>query len=422
MRKSMKKIIALVSSAAIAATMVTVPVMTEAAETDSVVVEEGTFTLDDDGVATATVNNNGDTPAIVAIISASYDQSGKLVDVKYVPETIQPGAKETIKTAELTDKGDKIEAFVWDMTNNQCKPVYIAEDETPPTWDIGLFTLTADKKYVDVKEGGEVKITVSDILDSGGYPVDYVPETAIKWSCTEDTLTVERGKLIIPAGFDIGDAETKDITVNCTIGDVTNGVTIVVHSYDVFETFDDITDSWGFTGEGGIRVENGALIFFPDSNDNGDELIDTKIFGNTITKAKKLHVMFDWHPLLVKGTVGESIIELTDSSGIYICAIRQIGYKIGNSDLYASELYYSTDGRDGSRFKRNFPNDWCSVDLVIDFTVDPPKLDSEILGPEMAVGSEAPINKATNFGQLRVRNISGLAPMEIDNFRIKVLK
>ena len=55
---------------------------------------------------------------------------------------------------------------MWDMTNNQCKPVPIAEDETPPTWDIGLFTLTADKKYVDVKEGGKVTITVSDILDS----------------------------------------------------------------------------------------------------------------------------------------------------------------------------------------------------------------------------------------------------------------
>ena len=424
MRKNIKKILTFVLSAAIAVTMITVPVTIEAEETDngSVVVERGTFTVDNDGVATAEVTNDSDTPAIVSIISASYDESGKLVDVKYVPETIQPRATKAIQTTALTDTSYEIKAFVWDMTDNKCKPV-VYDSVTPPTWDIGLFTLTADKQYVDVKEGGTVTITVSDILDSASYPVDYVPETAIKWSCTEDTLTVEHGKLTIPAGFNIGDAETKDITVNCKIGDVTNGVTIVVHSYDVFETFDDTTDSWGFTGEGGTRVENGALSFFPDSNDNGDELIDTKIFGETITTAKKLHVMFDWHPLLVKGTVGESIIELTDSSGNSICAIRQIGYKIGTSSSYASELYYSTDGRDGSRFKRNFPNDWCSVDLVIDFTLDPPKLDSSILGgPEMGVSSEAPINKATNFGQLRVRNISGLAPMEIDNFMIKVIE
>ena len=419
MRKSTKKILAFVSSAAIAATMVAVPVMTEAAETDSVVVEEGTFTLDDDGVATATVNNNGDTPAIVSIISASYDESGKLVDVKYVPETIQSGETKTIQTTALTDTGHEIRAFVWDMTNNQCKPLTVAEDETPPTWDIGLFTLTADKQYVDVKEGGEVTITVSDILDSDDYPVDYIPETAIKWSCTEDTLTVKGGKLIIPAGFDIGDAETKGITVNCTIGDVTNGVTIVAHSYDVFETFDDITDSWGFTGEGGTVVEDGVLKLIPNSSDD-DIVIDTKNFGEEITKAKKLHVRFDWRSLIVKGEPSESFFELQDSEGNLVFLLRGLGKKGG---LYASaenDFPYQYS----HRFSAQFNNDWYTVDMIIDFTAinDWEEHMPRITG-NVGMGFDSPINKnATNVGRLCAYNVSGVAPMEIDNFMIKVIK
>ena len=421
MRKSMKKILTLVLSAAIAAAMITVPVITEAAERDSVVVEEGTFTLDDNGVAAANVKNNGDTLAIVSIISASYDESGKLVDVKYVPVTIQAGATKTVQTTALTDTGHEIKAFVWDMTNNQCKPVPIAEDETPPTWDIGLFTLIADKQYIDVKEGGEVTIKVSDIYDSDGYPVDYVPETAMKWSCTEDTLTVERGKLIIPAGFDIGDAETKDITVNCTIGDVTNGVTIVVHSYDVFETFDNITDSWGFTGTGGAIVEDGVLKLIPNSSED-DIVTDIKqIFDESITAAKKLHVMFDWQSLVEQGTKNHSNFELQDSDGNLLFLIRGVDGK---------GLYYSYSTADDNGYRR-FKNDYgnirnvnkkCSVDLIIDFTYDPPKSDGLIKGEDIGFSFEAPMNYAANLGRLCAYNTSGSAPMVIDNFRIKVLE
>ena len=326
MRKSMKKILAFVSSAAIAATMIAVPVMTEAAGADNIVVESGSFTVNDDGVATADVTNNGDTPAIVSIISASYDKSGKLVDVKYVPVTIQAGATKTVQTTALTDTGHEIRAFVWDMTDNKCKPVYIAEDET--------------------------------------------------------------------------------------------------HSYDVFETFDDITDSWGFTGTGGATVQDGTLKLLLNSSDD-DIVTDTKIFDEPITSATKLHVMFDWRPILLEYPIGESRFELQDTNGNVLFGLKEIGKLNGLADLYRSmDGVYTEESR--YRVWRNFESGWCSVDMTIDFTRPDgePSLIIYIRRPDGTSQSFDDVvdESIANLGQLYAYNVSGAAPMEIDNFMIKVIE
>ena len=86
-------------------------------EPDNIEVAEGSFKVDKTGVATATVTNNNETREItVIIVSAAYDEeTGKLLEVEFVPVTIKAGETETISTGEITNPTGDTRAFLWNM-------------------------------------------------------------------------------------------------------------------------------------------------------------------------------------------------------------------------------------------------------------------------------------------------------------------
>ena len=75
--------------------------------------DEGKFKVDSTGNATVTFKNNGADEMTIILISAAYDEQGKLVSVKYVSETIGAGETKPLETGALDNIGAEIRAFLW---------------------------------------------------------------------------------------------------------------------------------------------------------------------------------------------------------------------------------------------------------------------------------------------------------------------
>ena len=82
---------------------------------DGIVSEPDMFKVDASGTATATVTNHNDTPALISLISASYDADGHLQDVKLNSKTVAPASTENFATSALDAASGSIKAFLWDM-------------------------------------------------------------------------------------------------------------------------------------------------------------------------------------------------------------------------------------------------------------------------------------------------------------------
>ncbi|MCH5212232.1 MAG: hypothetical protein J1G06_04390, partial [Oscillospiraceae bacterium] len=76
--------------------------------------DDGKFKVDSTGNATVTFKNDGADEMTVIIISAAYDEYGKLVSVKYVSETIGAGETKPLEIGALDNIGAEIRAFLWD--------------------------------------------------------------------------------------------------------------------------------------------------------------------------------------------------------------------------------------------------------------------------------------------------------------------
>ena len=86
--------------------------------------EDSVFEVDETGVATATVVNKGSETVTVSIISAVYDEeTGRLLEVKFVPVEIPAGESKDLETEALTNTEGSIKAFLWSMANSSNRPI-----------------------------------------------------------------------------------------------------------------------------------------------------------------------------------------------------------------------------------------------------------------------------------------------------------
>ena len=98
--------------------------ITEAYEEPS---DEGKFKVDRTGNATVTIKNDGADEMTVIIISAAYDEHGKLVSAKYVSETIGAGETKPLETGALDNTGAEIRAFLWNGDYSPLENVAVPE-------------------------------------------------------------------------------------------------------------------------------------------------------------------------------------------------------------------------------------------------------------------------------------------------------
>lgn len=274
------------------------------------------------------------------------------------------------------------------------------------------FDITVDKPFVKVGTEEKVTISVDNIVDASGNPVSYTPED-IKLSAS-DGLTIADNVLTIPADFNIGDTDKKDIIVTCTVGECEKTVIVSVHSYDVIQTFDDPEDVWGFAGAGGAVINSeGALQLLDQSNASGSRTSE-KTFDESVSASSKVHIMFDWKSLVESGKGRNSDFRLLDSNDNLIFLVRGNGNK---------GLFYSTTTADDTGYTSfaGYSQNWYSVDLTIDFTAK--TLNGSISdagGNVVKEFKDEPLaNSPTNLSKLQAINTYSLAPMAIDNVIIK---
>ncbi len=274
------------------------------------------------------------------------------------------------------------------------------------------FDISVDNPFVKVGTEAKVTVSVSNIVDESGNPVSYKPED-IKLSVS-DGLTISGNVLTIPADFNIGDTDKKDVVITCTIGGCEKTAIVSVHSYDVIQTFDDPEDVWGFEGAGGAVINSeGALQLLDQSNASGSRTSE-KALDESISASSKVHIMFDWKALIESGKGRTSDFRLLDSNDNLIFLVNGNGSK---------GLFYSTTTTDSADYKSfaSYSQNWYSVDLTIDFTAK--TLNGSITDANGKVvkefNNETLANSPTNLSKLQAINTYSLAPMAIDNVIIK---
>lgn len=132
----------------------------------------------------------------------------------------------------------------------------------PSVEDVTTFALSADKTSVKAVAGTVVNVNITDAKDADGTPIGVVQNKDAEWLCDEAGITVEDGVVTFGDDFDMGDAETKTITVKATLNGIEKSCSILATVYDYYEDFSgDLAKANWFTnmGAGSASISDGAL-------------------------------------------------------------------------------------------------------------------------------------------------------------------
>lgn len=128
-------------------------------------------------------------------------------------------------------------------------------------------------------------------------------------------------------------------------------------SYVLYETFDDVTDTWGFDKE---AMAGDGVMHLLTGVGTANRTSSVKSVDDEIKNMKNLTVRFDWKNDVDTAKGRNSSFDLTDDSGNCIFSIRAKG-KDGIS--------YSTGGAGDTVMSDNYQgvNDWYTIVLTMDF-------------------------------------------------------
>lgn len=183
-------------------------------------------------------------------------------------------------------------------------------------------------------------------------------------------------------------------------------------SYIIAETFSSVTDAWGFSGRGGVSVQDGVMRLLT-SKKTGDSV--TKTLNTEISSLSKVNIRFDWKNNAALGKGNGSWFALHDSNDNMIFALYGNGKFVG---IGASV----TDTSSGRETIESFSNDWYRVELTLDF--DTKTINGTITNITdnkiVKTYTDAAIsNNAENLGKLYAQDGYSDAVISLDNVYIK---
>ena len=144
----------------------------------------------------------------------------------------------------------------------------------PGVEDIVSYTLEAEQGTVKAVNGATVQVNIANAVDNAGTAVAKATNADAQWSVEPAVgVTVVDGLVTIGEDFDMGEDETKTITVKATLNNIERTTTIIAHIYDYYEDFNanDLTKTAWFahTSDGGsYSVTNGELNLVGGSKNN----------------------------------------------------------------------------------------------------------------------------------------------------------
>ena len=188
----------------------------------------------------------------------------------------------------------------------------------------------------------------------------------------------------------------------------------------VCEDFSAVTDSWGFSGNAGAVIEDGALSLCDDTI-AGKTYTTVKNMEDKVSAEDALKIKFDWSSDVEAGKDRSSGLELRDSDGKLLFAMfgkgankaeSGIKYAISETDDTINWNYIEahTSGKLYTiEIEANF------VKKTIQGTISETESGNVLVTiPETAV-------EADNFSQMTALNYYSTAPMTLDNVVIKSL-
>ncbi len=106
--------------------------------------------------------------------------------------------------------------------------------------DVTSFKIAADR--VKVRTGTEQTVTVteSDVFDDANNPVYYDPDADITWTSSDESVTVDKGVVTIPASYDAGGNVKNTVTITAEINGIKRTVSLILYTVDEFEDFSNV--------------------------------------------------------------------------------------------------------------------------------------------------------------------------------------
>lgn len=167
----------------------------------------------------------------------------------------------------------------------------------PSVEDVTTFALSADKTSVKAVAGTVVNVNITDAKDADGTPIGVVQNKDAEWLCDEAGITVEDGVVTFGDDFDMGDAETKTITVKATLNGIEKSCSILATVYDYYEDFSggDFAKTGWFNntdGNGGAKIEDNALKI--NATTNNKTYVGVHFAAPTDVANKLVTIKFDY--------------------------------------------------------------------------------------------------------------------------------
>ncbi|MDO5398117.1 MAG: Ig-like domain-containing protein [bacterium] len=211
---------------------------------------------------------------------------------------------------------------------------------------------------------------------------------------------------------------SETLSVTAPNGENTAKYTIIVDaqeidmSYLIAETFSDVSDAWGFSGNGGASVQNGVIQLLT-SKKTGDSV--TKTLDSEVSSLSKVNIRFDWKNNAASGKGNGSWFALHDSNDNMIFALYGNGKYVG---IGAS----TTNTSSGWETIEKFSNNWYRVELTLDFEAKTINGVITNITDDKVVKTytDEPIaNNPENLGKLYAQDGYSDATISIDNVFVK---
>lgn len=188
----------------------------------------------------------------------------------------------------------------------------------------------------------------------------------------------------------------------------------------VSESFEDLTDTWGFTTGSGVAVtDEGNNKVLTLCSVGGSLKTDTKTFEENVTAAKSVDISFKWKSTadLTAGGGRSSYFALADSDGNAFFGLS--GSSNRPAEAFVTQLAYGFSDDYGTYTKIDNPsNNFYTINLSIDFINH--KMSGTIAdssGINVAEFSDLNVS-ADGLAVLKAVNTVSLAPMAIDDFKV----
>ncbi|MDD6485240.1 MAG: DNRLRE domain-containing protein [Clostridiales bacterium] len=361
--------------------------------------------------------------AVCTVAGKNSDIKVASIGTDWEPSTITWSSQAEVQTAvELGTVGNSKSTqstLEYDLTSN------VRSDEDGVI-AYGLYTYTGRQQQLfdislEIEYSDEV-ITTTDITVNNvvGDKVIASYTVSADIGLPYNATAAQKGCKLIDGVLYVMSANAITTIDSVAEGDVLD-IEFEAVDHFIYEGFEDITDTWGFTTTSGVALKEAeSNKYLTLCNTNGSKNTDTKAFEGKVLSQPAVNISFKWGADTdFTNTNGGrfSYFALTDKSGTVIFAIGAATNKAGQA--WKQLISYGFDDNYGGYTQlTQVDNNFYTIDLQADFANG--KLSGTITNSEGTVAasfSDVDLT-ASNLAGLKAVNVESLSPMKIDDFMV----